>query len=232
MGILGGFSRSDSERFANRSDAGAQLAQLLAGLNLAAPVVLALPRGGVPVAAEVASALGAPLDVIVVRKIGAPGQPELALGAVAEDSEPFYDDDLITRLGLTRTDLDQTVAAERAELQRRLEHYRRGRRAHDIRNRTALVVDDGLATGSSALAAVRALTAKRPARVVVAVPVAAQESVNRLQAEADDVVTVRTPKAFVAVGHWYVDFSQTTDAEVVTLLDQADQNDARTRPKG
>lgn len=208
-------------RFADRTDAGRQLAAAVAPLDLDRPVVLALPRGGVPVGYEVARALNAPLDVLIVRKIGAPDQPELAVGAVAEGGQPELDAVLLDRLGLDRSDLAETIAAEQAELERRLRSYRGHRDGPQLAGATVVVVDDGLATGASAGAALRAVRRRGPARVVLAVPVAAPESVDRLRDEADDVVAVLQPRDFLAVGRWYADFTQTTDGQVIALLGDA-----------
>lgn len=204
--------------FADRRDAGRQLAQQLTGYADSDAVVLALPRGGVPVAAEVASALGADLDVIVARKLGAPGRPELGVGAIAEGGEPILDSRTLAMLGLEPADLDDTVGAERDELRRRVGTYRGGRELPDLRGRTVILVDDGLATGVTARAALQALQHRQPARLVLAVPVGAPQTVQRLTGEADEVVAVSTPQNFTAVGQWYRDFAQTSDEEVLAIL--------------
>lgn len=207
--------------FADRSDAGARLAALLGRLGLTDPVVLALPRGGVPVAYEVARALDAPLDVLAVRKIGAPDRPELGIGAVAEGAEPLFDEDILGALGLREADVAGIVRRERAELQRRVRAYRGDRPALDPSGRDAIVVDDGLATGVTARAALRAARSATPRRLVLAVPVAAEQTVHKLRAEADDIVCVRTSRAFGAVGQWYEEFSQVPDETVLDLLARA-----------
>ena len=194
-----------------------------------APVVLAIPRGGVAVAVGVARALGAPLDVIVVRKIGHPAAPELGLGAIAEDGaggagEPFFDGEMLGRVGLTRDDLADVVARERAELARRVAVYARRQSASAAEGRTTLaqrlviIVDDGLATGVTARAAVHAVRARGAAWTVLAVPVAAHTAVYDMEKETGEVVTLVTPRRFRSVGEWYADFGQLTDADVLTLL--------------
>jgi putative phosphoribosyl transferase len=206
--------------FADRTEAGRRLAPLLAPLRDEHPVVLALPRGGVPVAAEVARALGAPLDVIVVRKLGLPFQPELGFGAIGEDGARLIDFDLVRRLGLTERDIARVEAAEQRELARRVDQYRDGRAPVAIEGRTVIIVDDGLATGATARTAVHIARARGARRIVLAVPVAPLETVSELECDADEVVTVLTPAHFVAVGLWYRDFNQTSDKEVATLLRQ------------
>jgi putative phosphoribosyl transferase len=206
-------------RFADRVDAGRLLATRLASYaGRDDVVVLGLPRGGVPVAAEVARALAAPLDVLLVRKLGAPGQPELAIGAIAEDGVTLVNADVLRSLGLDHDAIDRAVLAERPELERRLGVYRGDRPAVELADRTVIIVDDGLATGASMEAACRAVAARGAARRVVAVPVAAAEACARLRGVADEVVAVTTPSPFWAVGAWYEDFEQTTDEEVVALL--------------
>lgn len=206
--------------FADRTEAGRRLAPLLAPLGDEHPVVLALPRGGVPVAAEVARVLGAQLDVIVVRKLGLPFQPELGFGAIGEGGARLIDVDLVRRLGLTERDIARVEAAEQRELARRVAQYRDGRAPVAIEGRTVIIVDDGLATGATARIAVHIARARGAGRVVLAVPVAPLEAVRELQHDADEVVTVVTPAQFVAVGRWYRDFDQTSDKEVATLLRQ------------
>ena len=207
------------QRFRNREDAGRQLAARLdAYQNRPDVVVLGLPRGGVPVAYEVAHHLGAPLDVFVVRKLGLPGQSELAMGAIAGGSVEVLNHDVIDHLGVPRAVVDRVVERERAELQRREMAFREGRVALDVAGKTVVVVDDGLATGSTMEAAIAALRQIGPARIVVAVPVGAPETCARLQTTADEVVCLATPWPFSAVGQWYEDFAQTTDQEVRALL--------------
>lgn len=207
--------------FDDRHDAGRQLAAHLAEMSLTSPLVLALPRGGVPVAYEVAVALDAPLEVVVARKIGAPAQTELGIGAVAEGGEPIYDEAMLARLGLTRDALEETLGREREELDRRVRRYRGGRPLPALGQRDVVVVDDGLATGVTARAALRALRAHEPRRLLLAAPVGAPPSVEALAVEADEVVCLHTPPAFTAVGQWYRDFEQTDDTTVLELLERA-----------
>jgi putative phosphoribosyl transferase len=206
-------------RFENRSEAGRQLAARLAPYaNRPDLLVVALPRGGVPVAHEIARALHAPLDVWVVRKLGAPHQPELAIGAVAPGGVQIIDPDIVRHLGIPPEELEQIASRERAELDRRLAAYRGQRPPLDVRGKTVLLVDDGLATGASMRAAVAALRPLQPARIIVAVPVADPGVCSRLTSEADEVVCLYTPAQLASVGQWYEDFSQTTDEEVTSLL--------------
>ena len=208
--------------FRDRADAGRALAGLLTAHAGRPEVrVLGLPRGGIPVAYEVALRLGAPLEVFVVRKLGVPGQEELAMGAIASGGVRIVNRDIVSALGLTEEDLDRAAAAEQAELERREEAYRGPRPPIDVAGATAIVVDDGLATGSTMRAAVAALRRQGPKRIVVAVPVAAVSTRDQLLHEVDEVVCVATPDPFLAVGRFYEDFSQTTDAEVHALLERA-----------
>lgn len=209
--------RGRERRFADRAAAGRELGRLLAAAALDDPLVLGLPRGGVPVAAEVAGVLGAPLDVFVARKIGAPGRPELGVGALAEGGEPVFDADLLARLGLTVTDLNDTVARERAELDRRVRQYRGVRTLH-LARREVVLVDDGLATGGSARAALRALRSLGAGRLLLGVPVGPPSTLSALAAEADEVVAVLAPARLSSVGEWYDDFTQTSDETVLALL--------------
>lgn len=211
-------------RFRDRRQAGRELASRLRERQdegaLPDPVVLALPRGGVAVAVEVARALDAPLDVLVVRKIGAPFHEEFGVGAMAGDGVPLFDEDALLRLGLSEADLAPVVERERTELRRREQRYRQGRPAPGLRGRTVIVVDDGLATGSTARAALRALRAQDPGHLVLAVPVGAAEGVALVRSEADEVVCLHEPAAFMAVGQWYEEFDQLTDEDVLDALHQ------------
>ena len=210
--------------FRDRSHAGRVLAERLARYaGRPDVVVLALPRGGVPVGSEVARALAAPLDVFVVRKLGVPGREELAMGAVAAGGVLVVNEEVVRRLDIPADVIDEVAAEERQELDRRAEAYRDGRPAPDLRDKTVILVDDGLATGSTMRAAVAAVRQLGPACVVVAVPVGAAETCAEFRAVADDAVCAVTPEPFFAVGSWYQDFAQTTDEEVRELL-------ARSRP--
>ncbi|OSP35536.1 phosphoribosyltransferase [Streptomyces sp. 13-12-16] len=211
-------------RFRDRRQAGRELAARLRERQdegaLPDPVVLALPRGGAAVAVEVAGTLDAPLDVLVVRKIGAPFHEEFGVGAMAGDGVPLFDEDALRRLGIDEADLAPVVERERTELRRREQCYRQGRPAPGLRGRTVIVVDDGLATGSTARAALRALRAQDPGRLVLAVPVGSTEGVALMRSEADEVVCLHQPAAFMAVGQWYEEFGQLTDEDVLDALHQ------------
>ncbi|MFI5062661.1 MAG: phosphoribosyltransferase family protein [Streptosporangiales bacterium] len=207
--------------FADRSDAGRRLAARLRHLRGQHVVVLGLPRGGVPVAFEVARALGAPLDVIVVRKLGVPFQPELAMGAIGEDGVRVLNQGVIQRSGISPGELAAVEARERAELDRRARRYRRGRARLPLEGCTAVVVDDGVATGSTARAACQIARAQGAARVVLAVPVAPPGWEARLGGDADELVCVATPRSFFAIGQFYADFAQTADSEVRACLEHA-----------
>jgi putative phosphoribosyl transferase len=210
-------------RFKNRSEAGRFLAeQLSAYANRPDTLVLALPRGGVPVAYEVAKAVGAPLDVFQVRKLGLPGHEELAMGAIATGGVRVRNPEVVEYLRIPDEVIDEVTERERRELERRERLYREGRPALSPRGRVVILVDDGLATGSTMLAAVLALRQQQPASIVVAVPVAAKQTCEELRTVADEVVCAVTPDPFYAVGLWYEDFSQTTDEEVRELLARAE----------
>ncbi|MFE1248626.1 phosphoribosyltransferase family protein [Streptomyces sp. NPDC058766] len=207
--------------FRDRRDAGRQLAARLGHLGQADVVVLGLPRGGVPVAAEVAGALGAPLDVCLVRKLGVPYQPELGMGAIGERGVRVINEEVVRGARVTPEELARVEAHERGVLERRGRHYRRGREPAALEGRTVLVVDDGVATGSTARAACRIARARGAARIVLAVPVAPADWTARLGQDADELVCVNTPREFYAIGQFYADFSQTADDEVVACLDEA-----------
>lgn len=217
-------------RFHDRRSAGRQLATHLASYaNRSDVIVLALPRGGVPIGFEVARALGVPLDVFVVRKLGVPGQEELAMGAVATGGTRVLDDEIIAAARVSASDIERITAMERAELERREHQYRGDRPWPALAGKTIILVDDGLATGSSMRAAVSALRPFGPARIVVAVPVAAPETCRAFREIADEIICMETPDPFQAVGIWYDDFSQTTDDEVHELLDQLRRDHAGLR---
>lgn len=209
--------------FHDRREAGRRLAERLEERRFDHPVVLALPRGGVPVAYEVATRLAAPLDLVLVRKIGAPFNPEFGIGAVVDGAAPvtLMDRELVRRLGVDEAYVAGAVRAELAEIERRRALYLKGRRPAEVRGRTAIVVDDGIATGSTMRVALRALRAQGPARLVMAVPVAPPDTLAELAAECDETVCLLVPEAFGAVGAFYRDFRQLDDAEVVALLDRA-----------
>ncbi|HET8526616.1 MAG TPA: phosphoribosyltransferase family protein [Actinomycetota bacterium] len=206
--------------FADRVEAGERLGEALRPLAGSNAVVLAIPRGGVIVGEAAARALGAALDVVVPRKIGAPGNPELAIGAVAPGIR-VLDRRMVGGLGVSESYLDREIAAQEAEIERRQHAYRQGRPPQPVEGRVAIVVDDGVATGSTAVAALRWAREQGAERVVLAVPVAPPQSLERLRAEADDVVVLETPSPFFAVGEWYRDFDQTSDRQVVDALARA-----------
>lgn len=207
--------------FRDRHEAGQLLAKELASLRGRQDlIVLGVPRGGVVVAYEVARALGAPLDVYITRKIGAPYNPELAIGAVASDGTLVLDHDLIERMGVPESYVKQETERQRQEIQRRLTAYRGSRPEPELRGKTVILVDDGVATGATILASLRAIKQRQPAELILAVPVGPPETIPLLQQEADRVVCLYTPELFWAVGAFYTIFDQTSDAEVVRLLQQ------------
>jgi len=207
--------------YRNRTEAGRLLATELAHYKSKPDVVvLGLTRGGVPVAAEVANALQAPLDVIVVRKLGVPFQPELAMGAIAGEGTQVLDNSLVHSLRITDKNVDAVIARERAELERRERLYRGGRPALDLKDHTAILVDDGLATGSTMLAAVEFARRRMAKRIVLAVPVASGEAIQKLRAKVDECICLATPEFFFAVGEWYRDFLPVNDADVMKLMEE------------
>ena len=208
-------------RFLDRRDAGRQLAGRLGEVGLVEPLVLALPRGGVPVAYEIAAALGVPLEVFVARKIGAPGHEELGIAAVAEGLDAPVATALVGQRGLTDADLEVLAAREHETVARRVDRYRAGRALPALEGHDVVLVDDGLATGVTAEAALRALCRQRPRRLLLAVPICSADTAERLRRVADDVVCLFSPDAMYAVGMWYLDFTQTSDAEVIDLLEQS-----------
>jgi putative phosphoribosyl transferase len=213
--------------FKDRHDAGRRLAALLESFRGEQPVVVGIPRGGVPVAAEVARALGAPLDIAVVRKIGAPQNPEYAIGALAEGGVHVLSEQAVRALRLSEAELQALLARTDHELRERLDRYRGVRGPVELRERTAILIDDGLATGSSALAALGSLRERGAKRLILAVPVAATSSVRALRDYADEVVCVEMPDDLWAVGYWYEDFRPTTDQELMALLGEAPEPNPR-----
>ena len=208
--------------FANRVEAGKHLASRLnAYANRADVLVLGLPRGGVPVAFEVARSLRAPLDVCIVRKLGVPGRKELAMGAIGMGDVVVLNPDVIGLWGISQSTIDRVIAEERQELERRDRLYRRGRPAPNVKGKVVVLVDDGIATGATLRAAISTLRQQLPERIVVATPVAPRSVCVELKADVDRVVCLETPEPFFAIGQWYMDFGQTSDAEVQQLLDNA-----------
>jgi predicted phosphoribosyltransferase len=204
--------------FADRRDAGRRLTDLLREARLAEPVIVGLPRGGVPVAAEIAAALGAPLEILAVRKLGAPGNPEYGVGAIAEDGTRVVDPEATAVLGIRNGELDAIAAREREELRRRVTAYRGDRPPPDLHGRTVVVVDDGAATGLTDVAAIQAVRRRQPRQVILALPVCSVEALELLRGEADEVVCLRAPHPFFGVGQWYRDFGQVSDREVIDAL--------------
>lgn len=209
-------------RFQDRSEAGKFLARMLqyytGDPNV---VVLALPRGGVPVAFEIARVLDAPLDIFIVRKLGAPGYEELAMGAIATGGVRVFNEDVIRQLGVSQGSIEASIRAEEDEIERRENAYRGDRPPAELQNRHILLVDDGLATGASMRAAIGALRQRQPAAITIAVPVGSPEVCEQFRSEVDEVICGHTPESFRAVGAWYRDFTQTTDDEVRDLIDRA-----------
>lgn len=222
------------DRYRDRAEAGRVLADLIAPLGLPRPVVLALPRGGVPVAAEIAGRLGAPLDLVMVRKIGVPWQPELAAGAVVNGDHPeiVVNDEIARHAGLSRDDIAGLSRREVETIARRRAAYLAGRAHVDLEGRSAIVVDDGIATGATMRAALKAVARRKPARIVLAVPVAARDALSLLRPEVDHVICPTVPGFFDAVGAFYRHFDQTTDEEVIRLLASAPPDTPRDIPPG
>ncbi len=207
--------------FKNRREAGRKLGELLRNLTVRDErVVLALPRGGVPVASEAAEILEAPLDVFLVRKLGVPGQEELAMGSIAQDDVRFINEDIVQSLDIPQKVIDKVAAGEKVELERRLRKYRGSRETPNVSGKTVLLIDDGLATGASMLAAVRAVRKLEPKKIISAVPVAAESTCHKLESEADKVVCMYTPQPFNSVGQWYEEFPQVSDDEVCELMQE------------
>ncbi|MFC7155451.1 phosphoribosyltransferase [Halomarina halobia] len=206
--------------FTDRTDGGRQLAEVLESRGVEADIVLAIPRGGLPVGRAVADALDLPLDVVVARKLGAPGNPELAIGAVGADGATWINDDLVARLGVTEDYLEDERERQAEAARAKADRYRGDGSGFDLHGKTALVVDDGIATGATALACVRTTYAAGAERVIVAAPIAPPDSVEMLEGEADDVICVQTPAYFGAVGRFYREFGQVPDEEAVEYLDR------------
>ena len=209
--------------FADRTDAGRKLAGKLERYRHEAPVIIALPRGGVPVGYEVSRFLGAPLDICVARKLGAPGRPELGIGAVAQGGTLVLNDQLISHLEIPGDYVESVTSRENREVERRQRRLRRGRRPTEVRGKTAILVDDGLATGVTARAAIRSIREHEPRRLVLAVPVCAAQTVEVLYPEVEDLVSLAIPTELVAVGFWYEDFDQVPDETVMELLESAER---------
>jgi len=223
-------SQSDRQPYEDRRHAGLALAERLAHLKGRSDlVVLALPRGGVPIAYEVARALAAPLDVFLVRKLGLPGYPEFAMGAIASGGVRVLNHDVVSRYRIPQAVIDEVAREEQAELERRQRAYRNGRASVELKDRVVLLIDDGLATGSTMKAAVEAVRGHGPSRIVVAVPVGSPDTCREVADVADEVVCARAPDGFAAVGQWYRDFSQMTDEEVRDLLHGAPSTPVRAR---
>lgn len=217
--------------FKNRLEAGRELAEKLLKFATGNTVVLALVRGGLPIASEVAEALHAPLDIVLVRKIGAPHQPELAIGAIADGPEPeiVTNADLLNLIGVPKDYLQQEVKAQLAEIERRRKLYLRNRPRIDVAGKTAIVVDDGIATGATTRAALHAVRRQKPARLVLAVPVAPPSAIESLRDDADEIVCLQTPEPFHAIGLFYADFHQVSDEEVIAILDRAPRQATKER---
>lgn len=206
--------------FQNRKHAGILLAKKLMEFKDSNALVLGLPRGGVPVAFEIAVAIHSPMDVLTVRKIGSPHQPEFGVGALCEDDQPIWNESTLTRLGLKPEDLGNTVEMETERIQNQIQLFRQGRKAPSVTKKLVIVVDDGLATGATMSAAVKYLKKKGASKIVVAIPVAARRSIRKLRARVDKFVTLHEPEDLRSVGEWYDDFTQVSDEEVIFLLNQ------------
>lgn len=205
--------------FQDRQDAGQKMVALLEKYkDNTQAIILALPRGGVVVAYEVAKALNLPLDLVVPRKIGAPGNPEFAIGAIAEDGEPIFNQEIVSAYGITKEYIDSEVEKERKEAKRRLKTYRGDRPPLELKDKIAILIDDGIATGATMQAAIRSVKAKGAKKIIVAVPVTAQDSLKQIQSEVDEVIYLDAPLFFGAVGAFYKEFDQTTDEEVIELM--------------
>jgi putative phosphoribosyl transferase len=211
--------------FSNRIAAGRALAEALVEKSYADPVVLALPRGGVPVGMEVARTLGAPLDLVMVRKIGVPFQPELAAAAVVNGAHPelVVNEDIAAQVGLSRKELDRLADVQLQEIRRRRQIYLKDRAQIPVEGRTAIIVDDGIATGATVRASLKAVRRRKPAKLVLAVPVAPADTLDAIRGDVDEIICLETPEFFYAIGAHYIDFGQVSDEEVVRLLAEADR---------
>ena len=210
--------------FKNRKEAGQKLAEALKSYGAEKPIILAMPRGGVVVAYEIAKALNAPLDVIVSRKIGAPLQPEYAIGAIAPGDIGVFNEEAISSLGITKAEIEILITHEKKEMERRIKLYRGDKPPLDLKDKVVIIVDDGVATGQTALVAIRSVRKMQPKKIVFACGVGAQDSMELLRQEADEVISLNVPKTFYAVGQWYQDFGQVTDEEVLRLLNEAEKS--------
>jgi putative phosphoribosyl transferase len=218
--------------FKDREDAGRRLAERLSRYRDERPVVFALPRGGVPVGYEISRALGVPLEVFVARKLGAPGQPEFGIGAVAPGGVRILNEEVVRRLGIPDDYIERITERETAEVERRLHHFRGDRPQPGVRGRTAILVDDGLATGVTARAATKALRRLEPRRLILAAPVCAAQTAELLGPEVDELICLEAPSDLGAIGFWYRDFSQTSDEEVVELLERSRREEQRSPHEG
>lgn len=207
--------------FKDRRDAGRRLAQRIEGIKEADLFILAVPRGGVVVAFEVVKALGAPMDLIIPRKLGAPGNPELAIGAVTQDGTIVLNHDIVQELGVPKSFIDQEAAEQVKEIERRMKKYRGDAPPPQLAGRTVVLIDDGIATGATIRAAVQSVRRSRPKRLIIAVPVAPPSAVQSLEKDADEVVALETPEWFMAIGQFYENFDQTSDEEVIDLMAKA-----------
>ncbi len=217
--------------FRDRNDAGRRLATLIAAKNYPDPVVLALPRGGLPIGSEISRALGAPLDILLVRKVGVPFQPELAAAAVVDGDDPHVvlNMPVLRAAGLEPEDLAEDIEREKREIERRRAAYLHGRKRRSVTGRTAIVVDDGIATGTTVRAALDALRGEKPSKLVLAVPVAPRETIRKLARRVDEIICLEQPEPFVAIGQHYADFRQLTDAEVMACLAPTETRSAAVR---
>ena len=219
--------------FKNRTDAGRRLAKALTQYKSLRPVVLALPRGGVPVAAEVAAALEAPLDLVLVRKVGVPNQPELAMGAVTDGAQPMVvrNSEIIEACSVSEQEFDAVASEERAEIERRRRRYIGDRTRAEIEGKVAIIIDDGIATGATTLAAIQAVRSRKPKELVLAVPVAPLDTVKKLHSEVDAIVCLDTPEDLGAIGYFYHDFHQVSDDEVIATLKRFPANRSMHAPE-